>query len=198
MVVWLKPCESRSSPGALPQIPVPLGRGFFIASENQLRPVLHSFGQTDRSASASASDEMEKPRRQRLCRTLSPASQTLLTHGQQQIFFVDRRCTVCMWGATRGVRYSVGVDCRSHALQICVIPRSSATPGTSEDTGSRRRGRQAHGRSCCSKHSWATASGRLWRAAGANQIAACGWTGCSDGLSERGKNPRCTQGGANA
>ncbi|MCW0405793.1 hypothetical protein NB689_000871 [Xanthomonas sacchari] len=31
MVVWLKPCESRSSPGALPQIPVPLGRGFFIA-----------------------------------------------------------------------------------------------------------------------------------------------------------------------
>ncbi len=36
MVVWLKPCESRSSPGALPQIPVPLGRGFFIArAKNQ-------------------------------------------------------------------------------------------------------------------------------------------------------------------
>ncbi|WP_414496690.1 hypothetical protein, partial [Stenotrophomonas maltophilia] len=33
MVVWLKPCESRSSPGFIPKTPLLTQRGFFLLSE---------------------------------------------------------------------------------------------------------------------------------------------------------------------
>ncbi|WP_204374358.1 hypothetical protein, partial [Stenotrophomonas maltophilia] len=38
MVVWLKPCESRSSPGFIPKTPLLTQRGFSLLSEGTAFP----------------------------------------------------------------------------------------------------------------------------------------------------------------